>query len=142
MERHVAIVCQLLPCLVRMIGRTTEHERHHHDLGSEHPAIGCSQYQIELLKAEDHLRIDDTRECHNPDQQQAKRAEAVHLTEQGIVQDGVTATVCMMALAINWVSTGTLLTIRTGETFIAVAMCLLAVPKLQDVDAFATMFMG
>lgn len=52
------------------------------------------------------------------------------------------AMAALMALAINWVSTGTLLTIRTGETFIAVAMCLLAVPKLQDVDAFATMFMG
>lgn len=52
------------------------------------------------------------------------------------------AMAALMALAISWVSTGTLLTIRTGETFIAVAMCLLAVPKLQDVDAFATMFMG
>lgn len=52
------------------------------------------------------------------------------------------AMAALMALAISWVSTGSLLTIRTGETFIAVAMCLLAVPKLQDVDAFATMFMG
>lgn len=52
------------------------------------------------------------------------------------------AMAALMALAISWVSTGTLLTIRTGETFIAVAMCLLAVPKLQDVDAFATKFMG
>lgn len=52
------------------------------------------------------------------------------------------AMAALMALAISWVSTGSLLTIRTGETFIAVAMCLLAVPKLQDVEAFATMFMG
>lgn len=52
------------------------------------------------------------------------------------------AMAALMALAISWVSAGALLTIRTGETFIAVAMCLLAVPKLQDVDAFATMFMG
>jgi len=48
----------------------------------------------------------------------------------------------LMALAISWMTTGAVLTIRTGETFIAVAMCLLAVPKLQDIDAFATMFLG
>lgn len=52
------------------------------------------------------------------------------------------AMAALMAVAISWMSLGTLLTIRTAETFIAVAMCLLAVPKLQDVDAFATMFLG
>lgn len=48
----------------------------------------------------------------------------------------------LMAMAISWMMSGDVLTIRTGELFIAVAMCLLAVPKLQDVDAFATMFLG
>ncbi len=47
-----------------------------------------------------------------------------------------------LALAINWIMGTALLSIRTAETFVAVAMCLLAVPKLQDVDAFATMFLG
>jgi glutaredoxin len=47
-----------------------------------------------------------------------------------------------MALAITSMMNGTLLSIRTAETFVALAMCLLAVPKLQDVDAFATMFLG
>ncbi len=47
-----------------------------------------------------------------------------------------------MALAIAWMMGGPLASVRTVETFVAVAMCLLAVPKLQDVDAFATMFLG
>lgn len=47
-----------------------------------------------------------------------------------------------MACAIGWMMGGPLLSARTAETFVAVAMCLLAVPKLQDIDAFATMFLG
>lgn len=47
-----------------------------------------------------------------------------------------------MALAIGWMMGTPLLSGRTAELFVAVAMCLLAVPKLQDVDAFATMFLG
>ncbi len=47
-----------------------------------------------------------------------------------------------MALAISWMMGAALFSVRTAETFVAVAMCLLAVPKLQDVDAFATMFLG
>lgn len=52
------------------------------------------------------------------------------------------AMAALMAAAITWMSLGTVLTVRTAETFIAVAMCLLAVPKLQDLDSFATMFLG
>lgn len=52
------------------------------------------------------------------------------------------AMAALMAGAISWLTLGTLLSVTTVETFIAVAMCLLAVPKLQDVDAFATMFLG
>ncbi len=52
------------------------------------------------------------------------------------------AMAALMAGAISWLTLGTMLSVRTAETFIAVAMCLLAVPKLQDVDAFATMFLG
>lgn len=47
-----------------------------------------------------------------------------------------------MALAITWLRGGALASVATAETFIAAAMCLLAVPKLQDIDAFATMFLG
>jgi glutaredoxin len=47
-----------------------------------------------------------------------------------------------MACAIGSMMSGPLFSMRTLETFIAVAMCLLAVPKLQDIDAFATMFLG
>jgi glutaredoxin len=47
-----------------------------------------------------------------------------------------------MALAISWMMSGALLTVRTAEMFVALAMCLLAVPKLQDIDSFATMFLG
>lgn len=47
-----------------------------------------------------------------------------------------------MAAAISWLTGGNVVSVMTIETFIAVAMCLLAMPKLQDVDAFATMFLG
>ena len=47
-----------------------------------------------------------------------------------------------IALAVTWMMRGGLLSIRTPEVFVAIAMCLLAVPKLQDVDGFATMFLG
>lgn len=52
------------------------------------------------------------------------------------------AMAALMALAGSWASTGTLLTARTGEWFIAISMCVLAIQKLQDVDKFATMFLG
>jgi glutaredoxin len=52
------------------------------------------------------------------------------------------AMAAVMALAITSMMDGPLLSVRTAETFVAVAMCLLAVQKLQDVDAFATMFLG
>lgn len=52
------------------------------------------------------------------------------------------AMAALMALAAAWAITGTVLTLRTPELFIAIAMCILAVQKLQDVDRFATMFLG
>ncbi|UZK68954.1 glutaredoxin [Sphingomonas sp. S1-29] len=52
------------------------------------------------------------------------------------------AMAALMAIAGSWASTGMLLTVRTGEWFIALAMCILAIQKLQDVDRFATMFLG
>lgn len=48
----------------------------------------------------------------------------------------------LMALAISWGMLGQVFTIRTVEWFIAFSMCILAVQKLQDIDSFATMFLG
>lgn len=47
-----------------------------------------------------------------------------------------------MALAVSWAVSGTLLSVRAAEWFVAFAMCLLALQKLRDVDAFATQFLG
>jgi glutaredoxin len=52
------------------------------------------------------------------------------------------AVAALMALAGSWASTGELLTVRTAEWFIAFSMCILAIQKLQDVESFATMFLG
>ena len=52
------------------------------------------------------------------------------------------AMAALMAGAISWLTMGTVLSVMAAETFIAVAMCLLAVPKLQDIESFATMFLG
>lgn len=52
------------------------------------------------------------------------------------------AMAAFITLAINWMMGCPLISIRTAETLVAVAMCLLAVPKLQDIEAFATMFLG
>lgn len=47
-----------------------------------------------------------------------------------------------MALALGWLIEGSPWQVATLGRFIALAMCLLAVQKLQDVDGFATMFLG
>jgi len=48
----------------------------------------------------------------------------------------------LMAFAASWAAFGTLMTVQTAEWFVAVAMCLLALQKLKDVDGFATMFLN
>jgi len=48
----------------------------------------------------------------------------------------------LMALAMSWAAYGTLLTVRALEWFIAVAMCVLAIQKLQDVERFSSMFLN
>ncbi len=47
-----------------------------------------------------------------------------------------------MALAAVWAVSGTFFSVRAAEWFVAFAMCLLALQKLRDVDAFATQFLG
>jgi glutaredoxin len=48
----------------------------------------------------------------------------------------------LMALATSWATFGSLVTVAAAEWFIAMAMCLLALQKLKDVESFATMFLN
>ena len=47
-----------------------------------------------------------------------------------------------MSLAFCWLAFGTVLTIAVLPKFVAIAMCLLALQKLQDVESFSTMFLN
>ncbi|SDT91366.1 MauE/DoxX family redox-associated membrane protein [Halopseudomonas salegens] len=48
----------------------------------------------------------------------------------------------LLALAVSWMLDGELLTIRSGELFIAFSMSILALLKLQDVESFSSMFLN
>ncbi|MHB2267309.1 MauE/DoxX family redox-associated membrane protein [Aliihoeflea sp. PC F10.4] len=48
----------------------------------------------------------------------------------------------LMALAASWAAFGSILTVAAAEWFIAISMCLLALQKLKDVEAFSTMFLN
>lgn len=48
----------------------------------------------------------------------------------------------LMAMALSYAVYGTPLTIRAGEWFISLSMCVLALLKLQNVESFATMFLN
>ncbi len=52
------------------------------------------------------------------------------------------AMAALMAIATSWAASGMVMMVQTVEWFIAIAMCLLAVQKLKDVDGFATMFLN
>ncbi|ALR22701.1 glutaredoxin family protein [Sphingobium baderi] len=54
----------------------------------------------------------------------------------------VFAVAALLALSISWLTLAPLIGILTVERFIAAAMMLLAMLKLQDVDRFATMFLN
>lgn len=54
----------------------------------------------------------------------------------------VFAAAAALALAASHAAFGTPLTIRAGEWFVSFAMVILAMLKLQDLDRFATMFLG
>ena len=54
----------------------------------------------------------------------------------------VFATALAMALAATWATTGTVVTVRAGEWFIAFSMCILAILKLQNLETFSNMFLG
>lgn len=48
----------------------------------------------------------------------------------------------LIALAISWAARGTIDAVAVAEWFIATAMVLLGVQKLQDVESFSTMFLN
>lgn len=48
----------------------------------------------------------------------------------------------LLALAIDWLTAVPMLSMMTLERFVAIAMILLAMLKLQDIDRFATMFLN
>lgn len=48
----------------------------------------------------------------------------------------------LLAVAVTWVALGTLLTWQTVGWFIAIAMVLLGLQKLQDIEKFSTMFLN
>ncbi len=54
----------------------------------------------------------------------------------------VFAVALLMALAASVASGAELMSIRSAEWFIAFSMCLLAMLKLQDIEAFSTMFLN
>jgi glutaredoxin len=54
----------------------------------------------------------------------------------------VFAVAALMALAATWAMMGTVVTIHAVEWFIAFAMCILAMLKLQDVETFSAMFLN
>ena len=54
----------------------------------------------------------------------------------------VFAVAALLALTIDWLTAMPLLSMMTLERFVAIAMVLLAMLKLQDVDRFATMFLN
>ncbi|MFO7578029.1 MAG: glutaredoxin domain-containing protein [Pelovirga sp.] len=52
------------------------------------------------------------------------------------------ATALLMGLAVSWTATGSLLSARMPEYFVALAMCLLGLQKLKDLESFSTMFLN
>ncbi len=54
----------------------------------------------------------------------------------------VFAMAALMALASSWAMHQAVLTLRAAELFIAFSMCILAIQKLRDIEAFSTMFLN
>ena len=52
------------------------------------------------------------------------------------------AVAALMAVAVTWVSLGTVFAGRTIEWFISISMVLLGLQKLKDLESFATMFLN
>ncbi|MCE8021409.1 glutaredoxin [Halomonas sp. MCCC 1A11036] len=52
------------------------------------------------------------------------------------------ATALLMGFAVSWTATGALFSPRMPEYFVAIAMALLGLQKLKDVESFSTMFLN
>ena len=52
------------------------------------------------------------------------------------------ATALLMSFAVSWAATGSLVSARMPEYFVAIAMTLLGLQKLKDVESFSTMFLN
>lgn len=52
------------------------------------------------------------------------------------------ATALLMGFAVSWAATGSLVSARMPEYFVAIAMTLLGLQKLKDVESFSTMFLN
>ncbi|MET0210709.1 MAG: glutaredoxin family protein [Burkholderiaceae bacterium] len=48
----------------------------------------------------------------------------------------------LLALALSWATQQSLVTVAAAEWFVGIAMCILALLKLQDIDRFSAMFLG
>ena len=48
----------------------------------------------------------------------------------------------LMAIATVWFASGSVISIRTVELFVAISMCILAIQKLRDLDGFSNGFLG
>jgi glutaredoxin len=78
---------------------------------------------------------DETREHFG--QHVAKEGETTYRPVLAIF-----AVAALMALAVSWAVSGSLLGLRTIEWFLAISMTLLGIQKLQDVESFSTMFLN
>lgn len=75
---------------------------------------------------------------------------SAHLGKPAKAKDGSTyqpvttlfSIAALLAIAVTWLSLGTVFTGRTVELFISISMVLLGLQKLQDVERFATMFLN
>lgn len=54
----------------------------------------------------------------------------------------VFAMAALMAIALSWAAFSGTLTVRAGEWFIAISMCILAILKLRNIESFSNMFLG
>ena len=66
-------------------------------------------------------------------------ADEEDTTYQPVV--AIFATALLLGLAVSW-SAGTLATLRTPEYVLAIAMTLLGLQKLRDIESFSTMFLN
>ncbi len=80
---------------------------------------------------------DDLREYFGLD---APGSDEDETTYQPVI--AVFATAFLMALAASWAGFGDPITVRAGEWFIAFSMCILAILKLRDLEAFSNQFLG